>query len=101
MANMFPRVGQFTESVRKLDATGINFKTFGDARIGRLCSRQRRFRHRIFEQYRQTPLPQIWFDVLDQYLAENVRPGVIVGDPHPLPCRCRQRRPVALALRDG
>src|SRR5260370_36707646 len=47
------------------------------------------------------PLPQLWFDVLDQYLAENVGPAVVIGDPHPLSCRCREPCAVAVAARYG
>ena len=77
-AALLARVGQFAKSVGEFDAAGINLETLGDARVGRFCARQRRLRHRIFEQDGQTPLPQIWFDMLDQHLAEDVGPGVVV-----------------------
>ena len=92
-------VGQFAKAVGEFDAAGIDLEPFGDARIGRLGARQRRLRRRIFEQHGQTPLPQIRLDMLDQHLAENVRPGVVVGDPHLVRRRRRQRGAVALAVR--
>ncbi len=39
--------------------------------------------------------------MLDQHLAENVRPGVVLGNPHALSCRRRQCRTVAFAARNG
>ena len=96
-AALFGGVGQFAKSIGELDAAGIDLETFGDARIGGLCPRQRRLRRRIFEQDGQTPLPQIRFDMLDQHLAENVRPGVVIRDPHPRARRGRKRRAIALA----
>ena len=92
-------VGQFAKPVGEFDAAGIDLKPFGDARIGRLRPRQCRLRRRIFEQDGQTPLPQIRFDMLDQHLAENVRPGVVIGDPYPRARRGRKRRAIALAIR--
>ena len=38
--------------------------------------------------------------MLDQHLAENIRPCVVIGDPHPSICRCGERRAVALAIRN-
>ena len=38
--------------------------------------------------------------MLDQHLAEDVRPGVVVRDPYPVPRRRRKRRAIALAVRD-
>ena len=63
---------EFAKGVGELDAAGIDLKTFGDARIGRLRPRKGRFRRRIFEQDGQTPLPQIRFDMLDQHLAARL-----------------------------
>ena len=100
-AALLGRVGQFAEPVGELDAAGIDLKPFGDPRIGRLRPRQRSLRRRIFEQDSQTPLPQIRFDMFDQHLAENVRPGVVIGDPHPRVRRRRKRRAVALAIRQS
>ena len=40
-------------------------------------------------------------DVLDQDLAEDVRPGVVLRDPHPRLCRSRQCRAITLALRNS
>ena len=85
------RIGQFAKSVREFDAAGIDLEAFGDTRIGRFGARQRRFGRRILKQHRQTPLPQIRLDVLDQHLAEDIRPGVVIGDPHPSSRRGRQR----------
>jgi len=42
--------------------------------------------NRIFKQHRQTPLPQIWFDVLDQNLMKMSDQCVVVRDPD-APCR--------------
>ena len=93
-------IGQFAKPIRKLNAASINFKTFGDARIRRFRTRQRRLRRRIFEQYRQTPLPQIGFDMLDQYLAEDVGPGVVIADPYLVRRHSRERSAIAVTVRD-
>ena len=97
---LFGGVGQFAKAVGELDAAGIDLETFGHARIGRLRPRQRRLGRRIFEQHRQPPLAQMGLDMLDQHLAENVRPGVITGDPYPPLCRLRKRGAITLAIPD-
>ena len=98
---LLARVGQFAKAVGEFDATSVYLETFGDAWVGGFVTRQRRFRRGVFEQYSQTPLPQIWFDIFDQYLAEDIRPGVVVRDPHPVARRRRQSRTIALTVRDG
>src|SRR5206468_7626870 len=97
---LLPSIGQFAKPVRELDATGINLEAFSDPRVGSLDTGQRRFGDGIFKQDGQTPLPQIWFYMLDEYFTEDVRPCVVLGDSYLPPCRCCQRLAVASAVRD-
>jgi len=100
-AALLVRIRQLAEPIGEFDAAGIDLEPFGHARIGRLDPRQRRLRSRIFEQQRQTVPAQMGFDVLDQDLAENIRPGVVATIRNLLLCRCCQRCAIALAVVDG
>jgi hypothetical protein len=54
------------------------------------------FPGRIFKQYRQTPLPQVRFDVLDQHL--KMSDGVVIMVP---PFAAAASRAIAVAVGDG
>lgn len=94
-------VGQFAKPVGELDAAGIDLETLGHTWIVGLHARQRRLWRWVFEQNGQTTLPQMGFDMLDQDLAEDVRPGVILADADLARRRLRERGAVTLAARNG
>ncbi|MBA7677507.1 hypothetical protein ES703_85765 [subsurface metagenome] len=94
---LFGRIRQFAKPVGQFHAAGIDLKPLGDTRIARFRACKCRLRRRIFEQHGEPSLPQMGLDVLDQHLAENVRPGVVIGNAHTILCGRRQRRAIAFA----
>src|SRR3954452_1264724 len=98
---LLARVSQFAEAVGEFDPAGIDLEAFGHPRITWFDPGQCPLRCRILEQDSQSALPQVGFDMLHEYLAENIRPCVVLTDPYPLPGRCRQSIPIATAVHHG
>ena len=82
-AALLVRVVEFAKTVGELDAADIKLEALGDARdllpsLGR--ARQRRQRGRILVENGGAADAEIALDALHQHAAENIAPGVVIGD---------------------
>src|SRR5205807_5066992 len=100
-AALLGRVGQLAKAVGELDAASIDLEALRHPRIIGLCARQRRLWRWVFEQDAQTPLPQMRLDMLDQNLAEDIRPGVVLRDADLAGGRLCKCGPIALVAGNG
>ena len=78
-ALLLGRVGELAVAVGELDAAGVELEALRqpwiDGRAG-----QRRLRHRILVEQRRRAEAEPRLDALDQHAAEDIGPGVVIGD---------------------
>src|SRR5207244_5201665 len=75
-------VGQLTEAVGELDAAQKNLEALRHARIAGFRSRQRRHLGRVLVEDGRAAESEMRLDPLRHYTAEDITPGVVLGDRH-------------------
>ena len=81
-AALLDGVGEFAEAIGEFDAAGIELEAFGDAGVMGARAGQGGLDGGIFVKNGNSPIAEIGLDFFDQNAAENIGPGIPIGELH-------------------